>query len=204
MISIDSLFISPRQRLILGLLFIPAYLLQQSIIIRFIQFTILISLYFILGGRFRIVPNLMLTSGIIIAYIIRPVGKVLFTVAEFPITEGALTSGLSRAFMLIGLIYISRLSVSSKLNFKGTVGTLLGRVFYYFEAITESQLGFHFSGFYKKGASGRLISSIDDLLISIDNKDKSIEKIIANKNTNSLLSVTILFMILILASYIIL
>lgn len=164
----DHPIIAPGQKLIFGLLFIPAYLLQQSIIIRTIQFVILISVYILQGGKLRIAPNLMLVSGIILAYTLRPAGKLLFMLGDFPVTEGALISGLTKALMLIGLIYISRLSVSSKLNLKGKAGNLFGRVFYYFEAITEGQGSFHFRYFYKPGAAGRLISYIDDLLDTVE------------------------------------
>ena len=189
-------------KLILGLLFIPAYLFQQSILIRFIQFIILITVYILQGGKFRIVPNLVLVSGITLAYIIRPAGKVLFMLLEFPVTEGALISGLTRALMLIGLIYISRLSVSSKLNFRGTLGNLIGRVFYYFEAITESKGTFHFKDFYKPGAKGKLISYIDDLLISVENKDKQIKKLATDKNIKSFLPAVLLSVFFIFISYI--
>lgn len=193
-----------EKKLILGLLFIPAYLLQQSILIRCVQFIIIITVYILQGGKFRIVPNLILVSGITLAYTIRPAGKVLFMLLEFPVTEGALVSGLTRSFMLIGLVYISRLSVSSKLNFKGRAGNLIGRVFYYFEAITESKRTFHFKDFYKPGAKRRLISYIDDLLISVENKDKQIKKLTTDKNIKSFLPAVLLSVIFIFISYIML
>ncbi len=193
-----------EKKLILGLLFIPAYLLQQSILIRCVQFIVLITVYILQGGRFRIAPNLILFSGIVLAYIIRPAGKVLFLFLEFPVTEGALISGLTRSFMLIGLIYISRLSVSSKLTFKGTAGNLIGRVFYYFEAITEGKGTFHFREFYKPGAKRRLISYIDELLISFENKDKYVEKLNVDNNLTSCGPAVLLSAIFILASYIML
>ena len=204
MIYTNTFTIAPRQKLILGLLFIPSYLLQQSILIRCIQFFILITVYILQGGKFRIAPNLMLVSGIVLAYIIRPAGKVLFMLLEFPVTEGALISGITRSLMLIGLIYISRLSVSSKLNFKGTVGNLIGRVFYYFEAITEGRGNFHFRDFYKPEAKRRLISYIDDLLITVENEDKYIEKLTLDNNISSYGPVVLLSVVFILASYIIL
>lgn len=146
----------------------------------------------------------MLFSGIILAYIIRPVGKVFFIVLDFPVTEGALVSGLTRSLMLIGLIYISRLSVSSKLTFKGTMGNLIGRVFYYFEAITEGQGHFSFRKFYKPGVIERFISYIDNLLISVENKDKVVEKITEKKNTTLSIAVIVFVVFFILLSYIML
>ena len=202
MIYKNTFTIAPRHKLILGLFFIPAYLLQQSLLIRCIQFFILITVYILQGGRFRIAPNLMLVSGIVLAYIIRPAGKVLFMLLEFPVTEGALISGISKSLMLIGLIYISRLSVSSKLNFKGKGGNLIGRVFYYFEAITEGQGKFRFRKFYKPGATGRFISYIDYLLISVENKDNQVEESTVGLDVNSSLTAIILYVIFIIAGYI--
>lgn len=204
MISTNTTIFTPGRKLILGLIFIPAYLLQQSILIRSIQFVILISVYILQGGRFRVVPNLMLVSAIILAYILRPAGKLLFMLGDFPVTQGALLSGITRSLMLIGLIYLSRLSVSSKLNFNGRVGNLIGRVFYYFESITEGQGNFHFRDFYKPGATGRLISYIDDLLISVENKDRYIEKSTVDKNKISSVPAVLLPAVFILASYIML
>ena len=189
MIYKNNFTIAPRQKLILGLLFIPAYLLQQSLLIRSIQLFILITVYILQGGRFRIVPNLMLVSGIVLAYIIRPAGKVIFMLLEFPVTQGALISGLSRSLMLIGLIYISRLSVSSKLNFKGAFGNLIGRVFYYFEAITEKQGKFYFRKFNNPGIIDSLIGYIDNLLISVEMKDNQneIKKVYINKKSSKII-----------------
>ncbi len=204
MISKNIISIAPRQKLILGLLFIPAYLLQQSLLVRCVQFVIVISVYIFQGSKFRIVPNLILFSGITLAFVILPAGKVLFMLFEFPVTEGALISGLSRSLMLIGLIYISRLSVSSKLNIKGRAGNLVGRVFFYFEAITEGNRLFNFKDFYKKGMMGRLILYIDKLLIAVENKDKGIEVQITDKNVNSSFAAILLSVIFIFVSYIML
>ena len=163
--------LSSKQKLIMGLVFIPAYLLQESIYIRTFQLIILISVYIYKGGKFRILPNLMLFSGILLAYILIPTGKVIIMLGNFPLTRGSVNSGLTRALMIIGLIYISRLSVSSKLNFKGNLGNLIGRVFFYFEAITEWKGEFPIRDFYRKGYFIRVINFIDNLLISVDSKE---------------------------------
>lgn len=195
---------SPEQKLILGLFFIPAYLLQESIYIRTIQFFLLIFVFILSGRKFRIIPNLILLTGIVTAYLLNPVGKVIFMAGNFPVTQGALVSGLVRALMLIGLIYISRLSISSKLNFNGKTGNLIGRVFYYFEAITEGQGNFSFRNFYKPGVIDRFIKYIDNLLLFVEtNSFKNELKIECKKNKLSKL-VSILIFTFILASYILL
>ncbi len=167
---------SPKVRMVMGLLFIPAFLLQNSVLIRSIQLGIIILLYILQGGKFHILPNVILISGIITAFLIRPAGVVLFSIWGFPVTEGALLSGISRAVILIGLIYISRLSVSSRLRLNSTAGNLLGRVFFYFEAITESNHTFPYKDIYRKGGGAELISYFDDLLLSVEQRGNSTEK----------------------------
>jgi len=193
---------TPEQKLFLGLLFIPAYLLQDSIIIRVFQFILLIIIYLLNGGKFKILPNIMLFSGIIFAYILIPAGKVIFLVGKFPVTQGSINSGLTRALMLIGLIYISRLTVSSKLKLKGQMGNMFGRVFYYFEAITEWKGSFPIRKIYKNGYIDILVKYIDNILITFENKNYPNYKVDRKEN----LSLFLLFVIilLILASYILL
>ncbi len=199
MIYKNNLTLTPRHKLVLGLLFIPAYLLQQSLLIRSIQLFILITLYILQGGKFRILPNFMLVSGIVLAYIVRPAGKILFMLLDFPVTRGALISGLSRSLMLIGLIYLSRLSVSSKLKFKGTPGNLIGRVFYYFEAITEGPGKLKISKFNKSGILDSLIEYIDNLLISVEKESnqKEIKKVYINEKSSKGIQILIFTFILI-------
>lgn len=170
-----EILLNPVQKLIFGLLFIPAYLLQQSIYIRTVQFIIIILMYILNGGKFRIMPNIILFTGIIFAYLVIPVGKVFFSVGSFPVTQGSLNSGIKRALMLIGLIYISRLAVSSKLELRGKTGNLIGKVFYYFEVITASKGEFHFRSIYKPGLADRLVNNIDALLFSVENKENKNE-----------------------------
>ena len=98
----------------------------------------------------------------------------------------------------------SRLSVSSKLNLKGKAGNLIGRVFYYFEAITEDQGSFSFRNFYKSGAKKRLILYLDNLLISVENKDKYIEKLTVDKDRPLFTPAVLLTVVFILVSYIML
>ena len=70
--------------------------------------------------------------------------------------------------------------------------------------ITEGKGNFRFRDFYKPGTTGRLISYMDDLLISVENKDKYIEKSIVNKNMISSVPAVLLTAASILLSYIIL
>jgi hypothetical protein len=205
MIRIFSDVLTPRQKLIFGLIFIPAFLLQESLIVRFVQFLILISLFIFYGGRFRILPNIILFFGIVLAYTLQPAGKLIFMLGVFPITRGALFSGISRSLMLIGLIYLSRLSISSKLKFKGTLGNLIGRVFYYFEAVTGWKNDFNFKNIYKPGDSPKLIEYIDELLQYLETKeDNHYLKKDNHKEPFSLFAVILTFLFIVFSYFMLL
>ena len=161
---------SPKMRMVLGLTYMPAFLLQESAVVRSVQLLLIVMLYIFQGGKFRILPNLILITSIITAYLIRPAGMVLFSIGRFSVTQGALLSGISRSLLLMGLIYISRLSVSSRLRFNSSAGNLLGRVFFYFEVITERNHAFPFKHLYRKGGGAKIISYFDDLLVSVESR----------------------------------
>lgn len=118
------------------LIFIPAFLFQTSLTVRILQTVVLVCIYIFTGRKFRIIPNAILFFSVTVAHLFQPVGMVITTIGGLSITRGALTSGVSRSLLLIGLIYISRISVSPHLNLPGRFGHLLGSVFFYFETIT--------------------------------------------------------------------
>ncbi len=194
---------SPKRRMVMGLIFMPAFLLQESILIRSVQLAVIVLLYVLGGGKFRILPNLMLVAGIITAYLIRPAGIVLFNIGGFPVTKGALLPGVSRSLLIIGLIYISRLSVSSRLSFNSAAGNLLGRVFFYFEAITENQNAFPYRYVYRKNGDKKIISYLDDLLLSVEKRGNS-KEIIDNRVPESNLYIFLSVILVTALSYVIL
>jgi len=133
--------VQPEYLFIGWVIFIPTFLFQTSLTVRILQTIVLVFIYIFTGRKFRIIPNALLFFSVTAAHLFQPIGMVITTIGGLSITMGALTSGVSRSLLLIGLIYISRISVSPHLNLPGRFGHLLGSVFFYFETITTVRKG---------------------------------------------------------------
>lgn len=157
-------FGGPMARFLAGLLIMPAFLLQDNTFIRTGMVLLFIILSCLAGKRFRLLPNLLISAGIIFINLLTPLGRVIYKIGGFYITEGALRAGVMKALLLIGLIYLSRFSVSKGLKLPGKIGGLIGRVFYYFEEITARR-----GGFNRKN----LFVYLDELLISAEQNSPS-------------------------------
>ncbi len=122
-------------RFLVGLLLIPAFVFNTSLPVRILQTVLVIGYSLIRKKKFRLGPNLILLAGVTAMNLLSPVGEVLFRIAAFPITRIALEQGLMRALLFIGLVYISRSSISASIPLPGKGGALVARTLYYFERI---------------------------------------------------------------------
>ena len=60
------------------------------------------------GRRIKLMPHIILLIFMLLSSLVTPSGRVLFTVLSFPVTEGALLSGLSKSLQLSGAIAVSQ------------------------------------------------------------------------------------------------
>jgi hypothetical protein len=120
-----------------GIAILPAYLFVNNFKAQLIMISGIIILNILTGRKIKIVSNILLTAGIIVANIYPPAGKMYFSIGPFYITHDALFSGLKKAMFLIGTVYISRFSVRAGINFPGSAGKLVYQIFFYFEKLTE-------------------------------------------------------------------
>ncbi|MDR1180157.1 MAG: Gx transporter family protein [Spirochaetales bacterium] len=88
------------------------------------------------GRKIRILPNAVLLLTVTALHCLRPFGKVIFMLGSWPLTEGALETGLLRSLTLIGLVYLSRLTVRPQLRFPGRAGGIFSAMLCDFERIT--------------------------------------------------------------------
>ncbi len=123
----------------IGLITLPAFLFQDRTLLRITEAGLFLVLCVLSGKRVRILPGFVLILSVTAASLLVPYGAVLVRVFGFPVTAGALEFGLSRGFLLLGLFYLSKFSVSSGLRFPGSFGKGIGKVFYYFERFSESR-----------------------------------------------------------------
>lgn len=80
-------------------------------------------------------PLVFLGASIVLSNIITPFGKVLFYIADFPVTAGALGLGVTKFLLIAGLFYVSLGSVNRNLVLPGAVGLVFANVLFYSNAI---------------------------------------------------------------------
>jgi hypothetical protein len=131
--------VKPEHLFTAGIIIIPSFIFQDYLPVKWFQVLLFMLLSVISGKRVLILPNIIMASGIIFANLMTPVGEVLFSVVRLPVTKGAIFNGLEKSALLIGMIYISRFSVSRGFILPGRRGNILSLVFYYFEKIMEGE-----------------------------------------------------------------
>lgn len=126
--------------LVCGLLMIPPFILQPDPVFKAIQVMMFLLYGVLLGKRIRLVPGIVLIFSVTAASALNPLGEVLLTIGDFPVTAGAVRQGFLRGLNLIGMVYLSRCTISPRLRVPGEIGRLFYRVFYYFEEISSIRL----------------------------------------------------------------
>lgn len=124
-----------------GLLCMPAFLFNPSLPFRLAQFFLFWFYAWAVGKRISLPILLIASASIVLFNLFIPYGETLAELWGFPITSGALKTGLERAITVEGLILLSRGSVRSDLRLPGTVGALVGESFRYFDRILERKGG---------------------------------------------------------------
>lgn len=147
-------------RLAVGLLMIPPLIMQPVIWLKLLHISGILLYSLQLGKRIRLLPGFLILTAVTFAALLSPLGEVIVSVGTFPVTAGALQQGLHRGLNLIALVYISRASVSSDLQFPGKTGQLLYRVFFYFEEFSSIRL--------EKGQKKGLIRNLREKLSELD------------------------------------
>lgn len=129
---------APNTLFLVGLATLPAFLFQEKLFFRCLLtlFFLILALYS--GKKIRPVPALLLLLSVTFAALIVPYGRVLVTIWGWPITLGALEMGFSRGVLLLGLLYLSRVSVVSGLALPGTIGEGISKVFFYLDRFSEN------------------------------------------------------------------
>lgn len=89
--------------------------------------------------RVKILPNIILFISILLINVLYPYGEVLYEIGLITITKDALLTGINRASLLMGLIYLSRNISLEKLSLPGEIGIIIKDVFYYFNRFTSGR-----------------------------------------------------------------
>ncbi|MFP4010255.1 MAG: hypothetical protein ACLFUM_01005 [Spirochaetaceae bacterium] len=150
---------APMHLFLTGMLVLPAYLFQDSLIIRVIQVLAFAFLATVAGKKIKWMYFLIMVGSVTFFNLLSPSGRLLLSIGPFAVTEGALETGLMKGFTIIGLVFISLFTIRPNLRLPGRLGGLLVRLFYYFERIMDTKR--------RKLEPRRLIASIDDILDSL-------------------------------------
>ena len=129
--------ISARLLFWAGMLVLPAYLLQSNLVIRLVQVVFFGVLTTVAGKRLQWFYFLTIILTITVFHLLVPSGVVIATINGFRVTLGALRTGLFKAITIVGLVFISLVSVRADLRLPGRLGSLAGKMFWSFEQIME-------------------------------------------------------------------
>lgn len=133
-------WISPELLFLCGVFSLPAFLFGEAVWAKVFLMLVYLALSMLAGRRVKVLPNLIVGGGIVAANLFTPFGKILFYLGHFPVTEGALKLGFVKAATIIGLIYLSRLTIRSTIRLPGRLGEIFSLMLYYFERITEQRI----------------------------------------------------------------
>lgn len=129
--------ISAKALFFAGMATLPAFLIQDSLVIRVAQVVLFGWLTVVAGKRLLWVYFLTISVGITFFHLLIPTGEVLMEIGKFPITAGALKSGGFKALTIVGMVFLSLISVRADLRIPGRAGAVAGKLFWSFEQIME-------------------------------------------------------------------
>jgi uncharacterized membrane protein len=125
--------LNSRTQMLLVILVLPAFLLQDSLLIRSIQTVFWLIFALMAGKRIQFLYYVSLILAITLFSLINPAGLVLVRFGSFSITEGALFGGLFKSCGLVGMIFMSLALVRPGLRLPGVLGGIMGSLLYGWE-----------------------------------------------------------------------
>jgi hypothetical protein len=141
-----------------GALLMAGFIAQSDLVLRGAEFAAFLVLARLTGRRLRLLSYLIVSAGIVAFNLIIPVGRELFSVLGFPVTESALKSGVAKALTLVGMIAASQFSIRRDLRIPGRFGGLLARSLAYFQLIMAER---------RRIDRRDIIGSIDEVLLDV-------------------------------------
>jgi heptaprenyl diphosphate synthase len=109
-----------------GLLIMPAFLFNHDTQLRAVQFLFFWFLAWLSGKKINPLVTIAVMAVITACNLLVPYGQVLFSIAQFKITSGALKTGVHRAVTLQGLFMLSRFTIRPDLKIPGAFGGVFG------------------------------------------------------------------------------
>ena len=153
----ESLF-SPWALAAAGAAISGAYLFQRSLAVRAFMFLVFLGMAWLSGKKLSLVATVVVSTGIVAANMLVPVGRVIAVLGPLKLTETALLDGFGKALVFEGLVHISKVSILPGLRLPGRFGSLVASAFVYYDRIVE------YKGSIKPAT---LMADIDALMLAI-------------------------------------
>ena len=161
---------SSEELALTGFIMLLAFLFNTNTFTRILQAVFFFLLALLSGKKINYLMTFFTMSIIAFFSLLVPYGEILFNIASFRITWGALQSGLNRAFTLTGLLMLSRFCIGRDLSFPGFFGEIISDAFRVFSKMEKIKLN-------RKD----WLYGVDEVLISLekrhDGQDKAVREI---------------------------
>lgn len=123
-----SRIMSPSMQGVLALLVFPAFLLGSSLVYRLSLTVFWVFMALCAGKRLQPLYFISMLLSITAFNMVIPAGEVLFSLAGFTATSGAMVAGLSKGLGFVGQVFISLALVRPGLRIPGVFGAWLAEV----------------------------------------------------------------------------
>ncbi|MDR3283843.1 MAG: hypothetical protein LBS97_01530 [Treponema sp.] len=132
--------IAPGHLFFAVLISFPAFLFQRHTGILGAEVLLFFVLCLLRRGRAALLSPLLILGGVAFFNLFTPYGKILFRIGTFTVTEGALSQGLRRGQILVGMLFLSQFSLSATLTLPGNAGKFLAELFAAFNRLTAKKI----------------------------------------------------------------
>ncbi len=132
--------VPPSFLFVFGLLLSPALWLQSHLAWKAAQALLFFGLaaWARPRGSWRAgLASLVFLAATVAVNLAVPLGRVIWRVGPWRITQGALDSGLAKGLTLVGLAYLSRFCVRPELRLPGAAGRYVARTLFYLNRLLE-------------------------------------------------------------------
>ena len=147
--------ISPSFLFVSVIISFPAFLFQQNLFVQIGEVIVFFILALTKRGKIKVVASIFVLLGVTFFSLFSPYGEILYKIGSFTITKGALETGFHRGLLLVGMVFLSQLAVSPKIELPGKIGKFIATMFYYLDELGKEKIHF------KKN---NILTSIDDKL----------------------------------------
>jgi heptaprenyl diphosphate synthase len=156
---------SPFPAALSGAVLAVAFLFEGNLAVKAALFALFAAAVVLAGKRFSFPTMLIVSAGIVLANLLVPSGRVLFSLGPLAVTQFALTDGVVKALTFEGLMLISKASIMPGLRLPGRLGGIVASAFLYYDRIIE----------YKGKVRAASLASDSDAMMRAVWEDESLE-----------------------------